>query len=87
MCLVQLSFFIPPLIALLFLLSAKWAPSCLVLKGGCFLDKCSIHQTDEELKQASIRQLGGYIAKSQTFLLVCEHGYLERLWCMYTRRM
>jgi hypothetical protein len=32
---------------------------------------------------ASIRQLGGYIAKSETFLVMAEHGYLERLWCMY----
>ena len=35
----------------------------------CFLDKCSISQTDPLLKLESIRQLGGYIAKSRRFLL------------------
>ena len=76
-------FCLPPIIALVFLLSARWTPACLLPEGGCFLDKCSISQTDNQLKSASIRQLGGYIAKSKAFLLVGEYGYLERLWCMY----
>jgi hypothetical protein len=73
-------FFLPLLLGALFLAAPFWVPTFLVPNGACFLDKCSISQTDEELKKASIRQLGGYIANSKKFLLVCDPSYLERLW-------
>ena len=50
---------------------------------NCFIDKCSIAQADSPLKKASIAQLGAYIKRSERFLLVLDHGYMQRLWCMY----
>ena len=50
---------------------------------NCFLDKCSIAQADSPLKKASIAQLGAYIKRSERFLLVLDHGYMQRLWCVY----
>ena len=38
-----------------------------------------ISQTDAQLKQSSIKQLGGYIARSKRFLMVMEPGYVTRV--------
>lgn len=56
------------------------------LDGGkpmCFLDKCCISQTDEELKQKSITQLGSYIAKSKRMAIVLDDTYCSRLWTTF----
>ena len=72
----------PFLVAALFLAAPSLVPTWLVRRigrGMCFLDKCSISQTDMQLKQSSIKQLGGYIACSKRFLMVMEPGYVTRL--------
>ena len=65
---------------------ALWVASRLppsVIEAMCFLDKCCIHQSDPQLKQQSIEQLGAYIYKSHCFLMLWSEEYCTRLWCMY----
>jgi len=49
----------------------------------CFLDKCCIHQTDNEKKMAGIRQLGGFLHRSKQMVILWQPEYFTRLWCVY----
>eukprot|EP00443_Scrippsiella_acuminata_P003009 CAMPEP_0115272812 /NCGR_PEP_ID=MMETSP0270-20121206/54820_1 /TAXON_ID=71861 /ORGANISM="Scrippsiella trochoidea, Strain CCMP3099" /LENGTH=550 /DNA_ID=CAMNT_0002689239 /DNA_START=78 /DNA_END=1728 /DNA_ORIENTATION=- len=48
-----------------------------------FLDKCCIHQTDERLKRKGIEQLGAFLAKADTMLIIYSDTYTKKLWTMY----
>ena len=48
-----------------------------------YLDRNCMCQYDTELMQASIHQLGAYIARSSHFLVLWDENYCSRLWCMY----
>jgi len=49
----------------------------------CFLDKCCIHQTDEEKKMAGIKLLGAFLNYSDKLVILWQPEYLTRLWCVY----
>ena len=48
-----------------------------------FLDKVSIHQTDQQLKQAGIQKIGAFLAKSSAMVIVYSDVYLQKLWTVY----
>ena len=48
-----------------------------------FVDGLCISQTDPTLKLQGIRHLGGFVALSQSLLVMWDEQYLSRLWCVY----
>ncbi|CAE7361421.1 unnamed protein product [Symbiodinium natans] len=48
-----------------------------------FLDRCCIHQTDEELKQQGIENLDIFLQLSDQMLVVYSELYTKKLWTMY----
>ena len=48
-----------------------------------FLDCTCITQTDEQLKQQSIRMLSGYVGLSDSMIVLWDPTYFDRLWCVY----
>lgn len=48
-----------------------------------FLDKCCITQGDQEIMATEIRGLDKILRRCHTMLLLWDHDYLERLWCVY----
>jgi len=77
--------------------SYTYAPPCLVFfvvlmfgqeipfvpQSHCFLDKCCIHQTDPEKKNAGIQLLGTFLQSSNKLVILWQPEYLTRLWCVY----
>ena len=49
----------------------------------CFLDCTCIAQADEKLKLQSINMLSGYVAMSDSMIVLWDPTYFERLWCVY----
>ena len=47
-----------------------------------FLDKCCIHQVDDELKGRGIRAIPEVLRRSDSLLLVYTEDYFRRLWCV-----
>ena len=79
---IALSFGVGPLvIPLAFLLAAALSIASSATK--LYLDRCCMCQYDTALMQASIHQLGAYIARSRRFLILWDENYCSRLWCMY----
>jgi len=48
-----------------------------------FVDKLSIPQDDEKLKQDCIMGLGGYLRSSRNLVILWSEGYFRRLWCVF----
>lgn len=48
-----------------------------------FLDRCCIHQTDEDLKQQGIEHLDVFLQLSDKMLVVYSELYTKKLWTMY----
>ena len=57
--------------------------SVAVSAGQIYLDRCCMCQYDTCAMRASIHQLGAYIARSKSFLILWDGNYCSRLWCMY----
>ncbi|CAE7345940.1 Calmodulin, partial [Symbiodinium pilosum] len=49
----------------------------------CFIDKCSIHQEDHELKERGIYGIGGFLQRSRELRVLWSSPYLSRLWCVF----
>jgi hypothetical protein len=49
----------------------------------CFLDKCCIHQTDQDKKLRGIQQLGVVLRTSTQMVALWEPEYFTRFWCIY----
>jgi hypothetical protein len=56
------------------------AYSVVVYARDIYLDRCCMCQYDSSLMQASIHQLGAYIARSNNFLILWDENYCSRLW-------
>jgi len=61
----------------------RWGQELPLPETRCFLDKCCIHQTDPDKKEAGIKQLGAFLRNSKQMLVLLEPTYMKRLWCMY----
>eukprot|EP00440_Ansanella_granifera_P065432 gb/GFBE01070964.1/.p1 GENE.gb/GFBE01070964.1/~~gb/GFBE01070964.1/.p1 ORF type:complete len:549 (+),score=90.03 gb/GFBE01070964.1/:1-1647(+) len=48
-----------------------------------FLDKLCIHQVDHHMKMKGIRQLAGFLNKSDRFVVFWSKRYFTRLWCLF----
>lgn len=48
-----------------------------------FLDKFTIPQEDEELKERCILGLAGFLTSSRQFLILWSEPYIDRIWCIY----
>jgi len=48
-----------------------------------FLDKACIHQTDEVLRERGIREIGAFLAKSNTIMVLYSGTYFKRIWTVY----
>ena len=48
-----------------------------------FLDKFTIPQEDEELKERCILGLAGFLTCSRQFLILWSELYIDRIWCIY----
>mmetsp|Transcript_3372 Transcript_3372/g.7511 ORF Transcript_3372/g.7511 Transcript_3372/m.7511 type:complete len:770 (+) Transcript_3372:174-2483(+) len=77
----DLSFTLPCLVFLVFIVFGQELPG--LSTGSCFLDKCCIHQVDEEKKLRGIQQLGGFLRSSQRMVILWQPEYLSRMWCAY----
>ena len=51
--------------------------------SNVFLDKLCIHQGDETIKMAGIKDLSRCLQISKTLTVLCSQDYFERLWCVY----
>jgi len=68
-------------LCLLFWHDVKWLFCC---RGKrVFLDRCCIHQTDEDLKQQGIEHLDVFLQLSDKMLVVYSELYTKKLWTMY----
>jgi len=74
--------FVPPcLVFILVLIFGQEVPG--LAQSTCFLDKCCIHQTDQEKKMQGIQQLGGFLRSSHRMVILWQPEYFTRLWCVY----
>jgi hypothetical protein len=48
-----------------------------------FLDKCCIHQTNDDLKREGIMHVGGFVCQSKIMFVPFDEDYFDRLWCTY----
>ena len=48
-----------------------------------FLDKFTIPQEDEEVKERCILGLAGFLTCSRQFLILWSEPYIDRIWCIY----
>lgn len=48
-----------------------------------FFDRCCIDQVDPVRKAAGIRSIGAYLNQCDTFLLLWNDDYFQRLWCVF----
>lgn len=48
-----------------------------------FVDKCYISQADEERRAAGIQLIPEVLMRSRRLILLYEHDYFERLWCVF----
>ena len=48
-----------------------------------FLDKACINQTDPVLKEMGIKNIGGFLRRSNCMLVTWGSDYFSRLWCCY----
>lgn len=68
-------------LCLLFWHDVKWLFCC---RGKrVFLDRCCIHQNDEDLKQQGIEHLDVFLQLSDKMLVVYSELYTKKLWTMY----
>eukprot|EP00438_Fugacium_kawagutii_P020557 Skav202321 [mRNA] locus=scaffold60:322116:334324:+ [translate_table: standard] len=68
-------------LCLLFWHDVKWLFCC---RGKrVFLDRCCIHQNDEDLKQQGIEHLDIFLQLSDKMLVVYSELYTKKLWTMY----
>jgi len=74
--------FVPPcLVFILVLIFGQEVPG--LAQSTCFLDKCCIHQTDQEKKMQGRQQLGGFLRSSHRMVILWQPEYFTRLWCVY----
>eukprot|EP00746_Dinoflagellata_sp_MGD_P133096 gnl/MRDRNA2_/MRDRNA2_66781_c0_seq1.p1 gnl/MRDRNA2_/MRDRNA2_66781_c0~~gnl/MRDRNA2_/MRDRNA2_66781_c0_seq1.p1 ORF type:complete len:514 (-),score=73.93 gnl/MRDRNA2_/MRDRNA2_66781_c0_seq1:156-1640(-) len=53
------------------------------LDRRAFFDRICVDQSNEEDKQKAIRDIGGYVAKSNRMVVFWSKVYLTRLWCTF----
>jgi hypothetical protein len=70
-------------VTLVLMLFWKQVPGPFQQRPTCFLDKCCIHQTDEEKKSNGIKQLGAFLRMSDKMMILWQPEYFTRLWCVY----
>jgi len=61
---------------------ASWGPWRWT-EGTVWLDKCCIDQTNDATKQAGIRRLKDFLARSRSMTVLLGPTYFDRLWCTY----
>jgi hypothetical protein len=54
-----------------------------VYRKTVFLDKCCIHQTDEDMKRRGVEHVGSFVKQSRSMFIPFDDDYFERLWCAY----
>jgi hypothetical protein len=73
-------FFATPFVFMFVLLGIVSCPSRTDLY---FLDRCCINQQDSSQKQAGIERFAEFVLSCNTLIVLWDHTYLTRLWCVF----
>ena len=78
-----MSYLLRVFVEILFLLHLLFAHRISGTNPMFFLDKACINQTDPVLKELGIKNIGGFLRRSSSMLVICGRDYCSRLWCCY----
>eukprot|EP00928_Gymnodinium_smaydae_P034021 TRINITY_DN24200_c0_g1_i1.p1 TRINITY_DN24200_c0_g1~~TRINITY_DN24200_c0_g1_i1.p1 ORF type:complete len:592 (+),score=22.66 TRINITY_DN24200_c0_g1_i1:62-1837(+) len=77
----RLDFILPCLMFMIVIVFGQELPC--ISQGNCFVDRCCIHQADDQKKALGIQQLGGFLRNSRRLVILWQPEYFSRLWCVY----